>query len=73
MPFHAQFRYMHRHCNHRFCTTIGLAVVIPSWIIYIPTQARDMDGMWGLGIFMLPFVAFPVAGAAALGRCLGDA
>lgn len=47
--------------------------MIPSWIIYLPTQPRDVDGMWGFNIFMLPFVAFPVAGAASLGRWLGDA
>ena len=37
--------------------SIGIATVLPTWIIYIPTAPRDIDGLWGVGVIVLPFAA----------------
>ena len=50
--------------------SIGVATVVPTWIIYIPTAPRDMDGIWGAGVIVLPFAAIGFAFVAWLAGAL---
>ena len=51
---------------------IGVATIVPTWLIYIPTAPRDGDGMWGVGTIVLPFAVIPLAFIAWLAGRLGD-
>lgn len=37
--------------------SIGLCAVLPTWIIFLPTAPRSDDGLWAVGVIVLPFTA----------------
>ena len=41
----------------RLWPLVGVAVVLPAWILYLPTAPRDIDGLWALGFIFLPVEA----------------
>ncbi|MDO8389333.1 MAG: hypothetical protein Q7V57_02510 [Actinomycetota bacterium] len=44
--------------------TIGVYTVLPTWIIYLPTAPRSDDGLWGVGVLVVPFTIVGFAAAA---------
>ena len=51
----------------RLWAAVGVCTVLPTWLVYIPTAPRDDDGLWGVGVIVLPMTIVVFASFAWLG------
>lgn len=67
----AGWRWPHRSL------AIGVAIVLPTWLLYLPTAPRSDDGLWMVGMVTLPcttvgFVALAWLSGRVRTRFIGE-